>query len=126
MYSLKCSKSKSVNHLRCLTKLFPIYQNKPWTILRWEDGSVIRQSIIPLYYTVVPEPGGPGGHWPPKIFGRQLNPIPTMGGRFCPFFTSGTPNVFHLPASLIILKIDGFLLPVVCFAEVIETGLWAN
>ena len=23
-----------------------------------------------------------------------------MGGRFCPPFTSGTPNVFHLPASL--------------------------
>ena len=33
-------------------------------------------------------------------FGRSVNPIPTMGGRLCPPFTCGTPNVFHLPASL--------------------------
>ena len=54
---------------------------------------------------VVPEPGGPGGPGgplpPPPIFGRPVNPIPTMGGRFFPPFTSGTPNVFHLPASLV-------------------------
>ena len=50
--------------------------------------------------TVVPEPGGPGGPVAPPIFGRPVNPIPTMGGRFCPPFTSGTPNIFHLPASL--------------------------
>ena len=49
---------------------------------------------------MVPEPGGPGGPLAPPIFGRPVNPIPTMGGRFCPPFTSGTPNVFHLPASL--------------------------
>ena len=48
----------------------------------------------------MPEPGGPGGPLPPPIFGKPVNPIPTMGGRFCPPFTSGTPNVFHLPASL--------------------------
>ena len=46
--------------------------------------------------------GGPGGTLAPPIFGRPVNPIPTMGGRFCPPFTSGTPNVFHLPASLLI------------------------
>ena len=52
------------------------------------------------WVAVVPEPGGPGGPLAPPIFGRPVNPIPTMGGRFCPPFTSGTPNVFHLPASL--------------------------
>ena len=49
---------------------------------------------------MVPELGGPGGPLAPPIFGRPVNPIPTMGDRFCPPFTSGTPNVFHLPASL--------------------------
>ena len=34
------------------------------------------------------------------IWFRSVNPIPTMGGRLCRPFTSGTPNVFHLPASL--------------------------
>ena len=57
--------------------------------------------MTPTYSTsVVPEPGGPGGPLAPPIFGSSVNPIPTMGGRFCPPFTSGTPNVFHLPASL--------------------------
>ena len=38
MNSLKCPKSKSLSH--CLTELFPIYQNKHWTI-RWQkDHSV--------------------------------------------------------------------------------------
>ena len=57
----------------------------------------------------MPEPGGGRGRGargatapPPKKIGRSLNPIPTMGGgRFCPPFASGTPNVFYLPASLI-------------------------
>ena len=38
MNSLKCPKSKSLSH--CLTKLFPFYQNKHWTIQRRNDGSV--------------------------------------------------------------------------------------
>jgi hypothetical protein len=46
--------------------------------------------------------GGAGGPLAPPIFGRPINPIPTMGGRFYPPFTSGTPNVFHLPAPLIL------------------------
>ena len=33
-----CPKPKSAIH--CLTKLFPIYQNKPWTIRRRDDCSV--------------------------------------------------------------------------------------
>ena len=37
---------------------------------------------------------------PPQIFGRSVNPTPTRGFRFCPPFTTGTPNFFHLPASL--------------------------
>ena len=35
MNSLKCPKSKSLSH--CLTELFPIYQNKHWTIRRQDD-----------------------------------------------------------------------------------------
>ena len=50
--------------------------------------------------TVVPEPGGPGGPLAPPIFGRSVNPIPTGEGRLSPPITTGTPNVFHLPASL--------------------------
>ena len=34
------------------------------------------------------------------IFGRSVNPIPTREGRLSPPITTGTPNVFHLPASL--------------------------
>ena len=44
---------------------------------------------------------GPGGHClPPSILGRSVNSIP-MGDRFCPPFTTGTPQNVHLPASLI-------------------------
>ena len=32
---------------------------------------------------------------------KKVNPIPTVEGRFCPPFSSGTSNIFHLPASLI-------------------------
>ena len=49
---------------------------------------------------MVPEPGGPGGPLAPQIFGRSVNPIPTGEGRLSPTITTGTPNVFHLPASL--------------------------
>ena len=38
----------------------------------------------------------------PQIFGRSVNSIPAEGGRFCPPFTTGTPEFFHLPASLYI------------------------
>ena len=50
---------------------------------------------------VMPEPGGPGGPLAPPIFGRSVNPIPTGEGRLSPPITTGTPNVFHLLASLI-------------------------
>ena len=36
--SWKCPKAKSATH--CLTELFPIYQNKHWTIRRRDDRSV--------------------------------------------------------------------------------------
>ena len=39
MNSLKCPKSKSLSH--CLTELFPIYQNKHWTIRWWDDHTVV-------------------------------------------------------------------------------------
>ena len=35
------------------------------------------------------------------IFDRSVNPIPNGVGRLSPPNTTGTPNVFHLPASLI-------------------------
>ena len=41
MNSLKCPKSKSLSH--CLTELFPIYQNKHWTI-RWRDNRSVNHS----------------------------------------------------------------------------------
>ena len=37
--SLICPKAKSATH--CLTKLFPIYQNKHWTIRRWDDHTLV-------------------------------------------------------------------------------------
>ena len=45
---------------------------------------------------MMPEPG-------PPIFGGSVNPIPTGEGRLSPPITTGTPKVFHLPASLHIL-----------------------
>ena len=44
--------------------------------------------------------GGARGAMAPPIFGRSVNPIPTGEGRLSPPITTGTPNVFHLPASL--------------------------
>ena len=38
------------------------------------------------------------------VFGRIVNPIPTGEGRLSPPITTGTPNVFHLPASLYLSK----------------------
>ena len=48
----------------------------------------------------MPELGGPGGPLAPPIFGRSVNPISTGEGRLSPPITTGTPNVFHLLASL--------------------------
>ena len=44
--------------------------------------------------------GGARGAMAPPIFGRSVNPIPTGEGRLSPPINTGTPNVFHLPASL--------------------------
>ena len=43
MNSLKCPKSKSLSH--CLNELFPIYQDKYWTIRQQDD-----RSVDPSYY----------------------------------------------------------------------------
>ena len=53
----------------------------------------------------MPELGGPGGPLAPPIFGRSVNPILTGEGRLSPCITTGTPNVFHLPASLKLIQI---------------------
>ena len=44
--------------------------------------------------------GGPGGPLALPIFCRAVNPIQTGGGRLSSPITTGTPNVFHLPAPL--------------------------
>ena len=77
--------------------------------LEFNAGDLIKVSEkIKAFYreiynesTVMPEPGGPWGPLAPPIFGRSVNPIPTGEGRLFPPNTTGTPNVFHLPASLI-------------------------
>jgi hypothetical protein len=51
--------------------------------------------------SVMLEQGGARGATGPPIFGRSLNPIPTGEVRLSPPITTGTPNVFHLPASLV-------------------------
>ena len=40
--SLICPRTKSASH--CLTELFPIYQNKHWTIRRRDDHIVVQSS----------------------------------------------------------------------------------
>ena len=50
MNSLKCPKSKSLSH--CLTELFPIYQNKHWTI-RWQDDSSVNPSSHRIMLKIV-------------------------------------------------------------------------
>ena len=40
--SLICPRTKSASH--CLTKLFPIYQNKHWTIRRRDNHIVVQSS----------------------------------------------------------------------------------
>ena len=44
--SLKCPKAKPSTH--CLTKLFPIYQTKNWTIRQLDD-----QTIVPLTHRIM-------------------------------------------------------------------------
>jgi hypothetical protein len=46
MNSLKCPKSKSLSHR--LTELFPIYQNKHWTIRQWND-----RFVDPLFHRII-------------------------------------------------------------------------
>ena len=46
--SLNCPKANSATH--CLTKLFPIYQNKRWTI-RWRDDHTILYWRLADFYT---------------------------------------------------------------------------
>ena len=52
------------------------------------------------FYSDAGSGGGAGGQLAHPIFGRSVNPIPTGEGRSSPPITNGTPNVFHLPASL--------------------------
>ena len=80
----------------------------------------ILRILISNQMSVVPEPGGPGGPLAPPIFGRSVNPIPIGEGRLSPPITTGTPNVFHLPASLI----QEFLR--ICFLILEQSSLITN
>ena len=57
---------------------------------------------------VMPEPGRPGGPWPPQYLADQLTLFDPGEGRLSPPITTGPPNVFHLPASLI----NGYAFPI--------------
>ena len=56
----------------------------------------------PVTLAVMPEPERGGGRDPtdPPIFGQSANPFPIGKGRLSPSITTGTPNIFHLLASL--------------------------
>ena len=58
------------------------------------------QVMIFVYISVVPELGGPGGHWPPQYLADQLTLFQPGEGRLSPPITNGPPKVFHLPVSL--------------------------
>ena len=45
--SLICPRTKSASH--CLTELFPIYQNKHWTIRRRDDHIVVQSSHLNIF-----------------------------------------------------------------------------
>ena len=72
----------------------------------------------------MPEPGGPLAL---PIFGISVNPIPTGKGRLSPLITTGTPNVFHLLASLeysepILLHTSFFVITQLT----LDTIIWEN
>ena len=69
-----------------------------YTILRISDLKMLFLRQPP---SVMPEPKGPGqGPLAPPISDNSVNPIPSEEGRLSPSLSTGTPNVFHLPASL--------------------------
>ena len=70
-----------------------------YTILRISDLKMLFLRQPP---SVMPEPKGPGqGPLAPPISDNSVNPIPSEEGRLSPSLSTGTPNVFHLPASLV-------------------------
>ena len=75
------------------------------------------------YLSVMPDPGGARGPLASPIFGGSVNPIPTGEGRLSPPITTGTPNVFHLPASLCITTALGTLF---CATDVSQRCLARN
>ena len=66
-------------------------------------GCLFCDHDISIMYDSDAGTGGPGGPLAPPIFFRSVNPIRTGVGRLSPPITTGTPNVFHLLASLGIL-----------------------
>ena len=99
---------------RSATTIFGSYNNNcASSSLEWKKYLFLKKKVERFFSSsefeyvcnsninaVMPEPGGPGEPLAPPIFGRSVNPIPTGEGRLFPPITAGTPNVFHLPASL--------------------------
>jgi hypothetical protein len=64
-------------------------------------GFILTSLTSIVFYDSDAGTGGPvWGSTGRPIFVRSLNPIPTGEGRLSPPITTGTPNGFHLPASL--------------------------
>ena len=74
------------------TKLTTIYE---MDLVQWDLWNFGKD-----YYIRQDSDAGTGGPLAPPIFGKSVNPIPTGQGRLSPPITTGTPNLFHLPASL--------------------------
>ena len=65
-----------------------------------QGGTFIPDSRVNKYHQMSTVTSSDAGTGSPPIFGRSINPIPTGEGRLSPPITTGTPNVFHLLASL--------------------------
>ena len=74
MNGLKCPKSKSLSN--CLTELFPIYQNKHWTIRRQKDRFVnpsFHRIMLNIIWFLVILIGQAVTNWPIKASSGHAN-----------------------------------------------------
>ncbi len=61
----------------------------------------VSEVFVANYITVIPELGGPGGQCSGPPIWQIFQPYSNQEGQILPTpFTTGTPNFFHLPASL--------------------------
>ena len=95
-----CFNVRTINH----TKIIIDNKGPPECKSSWWGQAYLEGIICPprLEYGQCSDAGtgGARGATDPPIFGRSVNPIPTGEDRLSPPITTGTSNVFHLPASL--------------------------